>query len=134
MKKVILSKYPHRQLHQKNGTPYASSAALTEILGFETMHIHHEILEAGQCSSAPHAHSHKREAFYVLSGELRARAEHQELALHPGEMILFEPGETHQLSNPGPKTALYFIFAQQHPQDLVTFASAPHTAPKTSPH
>lgn len=122
MKIIKPYQQPHRQLQSsKTGLLYSTSLSLSEALGFEKMSIYHEFLEPQHFSSAQHTHSHKREAFYLLSGHLLAHYDGLVESLSAGEMILFEPGEKHQLLNPGPKSAEYLIFAEIFEQDTVHF-------------
>lgn len=50
---------------------------------------------------AAHYHEDMQEIFIILSGETRIRAGDQEAMLRPGDAVLLEPREVHQMWNDG---------------------------------
>ena len=58
----------------------------------------HIIIPAG-CSSSPHYHPVAEETYYILSGEGRMVVDGEELRLVPGDALLIQPPEKHQIFN-----------------------------------
>ena len=46
-----------------------------------------------------HFHTHSRQFFYVLEGELTIEIDHRELTLHAGQGIEVAPAQRHQVMN-----------------------------------
>ena len=57
--------------------------------------------QAGDKPRGPHLHREFEECIYVLSGEGRSLAESGEMAIKPGDVVLFPPGEKHMTRNTG---------------------------------
>jgi quercetin dioxygenase-like cupin family protein len=51
------------------------------------------------CQIRDHYHKASREFYYVLSGECAIAVNDVERVLHPGDMLLTEPGDVHGLRN-----------------------------------
>ena len=58
----------------------------------------HIIIPAGY-SSRPHYHPVAEETYYILSGEGRMVVDGEELRLVPGDALLIQPPEKHQIFN-----------------------------------
>jgi mannose-6-phosphate isomerase-like protein (cupin superfamily) len=43
----------------------------------------------------PHEHAQLTEIYLVATGTARARVEHRDVALEPGDVLVIEPGEAH---------------------------------------
>jgi len=54
-----------------------------------------------QTGGADNRHSADQLGLYVLEGEGRARVADQELTLRPGDLLLIEAGEAHQIAGAG---------------------------------
>lgn len=67
----------------------------------------HVVIPAG-CHSRPHYHPVAEETYYILSGEGRMVVDDKELILVPGDALLIQPPEKHQIFNDG-KSDLEFI-------------------------
>ncbi len=52
-------------------------------------------------SSAPHYHKISQETYYVLEGEGVMTVDGEQHTLHPGQSIVIEPEEVHQIANHG---------------------------------
>jgi mannose-6-phosphate isomerase-like protein (cupin superfamily) len=52
-------------------------------------------------SSTKHHHRVSEESYYVLQGMARMVIDSQSFQLRPGQACLIEPGEQHQIFNPG---------------------------------
>jgi mannose-6-phosphate isomerase-like protein (cupin superfamily) len=63
-----------------------------------TVHIIEELMPQG-AAETPHHHTHARQFFYVLAGELTLIVNHETHTLHPQEGLEIAPGEIHQAIN-----------------------------------
>ncbi len=61
-------------------------------------------------TAAPHAHGDMVEVFFVESGSGVIIVEGERHALEPGTCIAIEPGEVHEVHNPGPDTLVLTYF------------------------
>jgi len=52
-------------------------------------------------ASARHYHKVTEETYYILRGAATMAIDDRTLALGPGDTCLIQPGEVHQISNPG---------------------------------
>ena len=69
--------------------------------GNTTLHsLAHIIIPPGK-SSLNHYHKIGEESYYILSGWGRMVIDHHELILTPAQACLIQPGEWHQIINPG---------------------------------
>jgi mannose-6-phosphate isomerase-like protein (cupin superfamily) len=50
-------------------------------------------------ASSPHFHKFSEESYLILSGEATIKIDDQIFTLKPGEAVLIEPREIHQISN-----------------------------------
>lgn len=76
---------------------------IQEIIGIQSGSIHsHSLaqvtLTPGK-SSAPHFHKESEESYLILSGTASLKIDHVKFKLMPGEAILIEAGEVHQIAN-----------------------------------
>jgi mannose-6-phosphate isomerase-like protein (cupin superfamily) len=59
-------------------------------------------LAPGRSTGGPsNAHAASDQWLYVVSGTGRATIEGESYDLRPGTLVLIEPGETHEIENPG---------------------------------
>ena len=58
----------------------------------------HVVIRAGCCSSV-HYHPIAEETYYILSGEGRMVVDGREMTLRPGDALLIQPPEVHQIFN-----------------------------------
>jgi len=76
---------------------------IQEILGLAagnvSSHSLAEITIRPGCASSPHFHKFSEESYLILSGEATIRIDDQIFTLKPGEAVLIEPREIHQISN-----------------------------------
>ena len=63
-------------------------------------------------SEARHHHTHARQFFYVLSGELTMEIEHHAFTLKSGQGIEVGPGQSHQAINRGPAPLRIVVTSQ----------------------
>lgn len=54
------------------------------------------VLPQGKCSSR-HYHKHSEETYYILKGQARMNVDEREFVLNPGQALLIEAGEMHQI-------------------------------------
>lgn len=59
---------------------------------------------------ANHYHKSSFEFYYVLQGKCRLTTNGQQYMLAPGTMLLIEPGDVHQLHNPGSELFKLLVF------------------------
>ncbi len=69
------------------------------------------VLPPGKRAFPYHAHSAQWEMYYVVSGRGVMRHEAGETPLEPGDALLFEPGEAHQLRNDGEEPLVVHVIA-----------------------
>ncbi len=79
-------------ISKRTGEKFSLSAMLSDIFGFRDVFVHHEIIPAGRRSSSPHAHTHREEMIYVLSGSPDVFLQGEMKTLVPGDFIGFLPG------------------------------------------
>ena len=58
-------------------------------------------------SSLPHFHKESEESYLILSGKALMEIDEKKFELSPGEAVLIEPQEVHQISNPGPGDLIF---------------------------
>jgi uncharacterized cupin superfamily protein len=58
-----------------------------------------------------HSHSAESELYLVVSGRGHVRHKDGITEVEPGDAFLFQPGEAHQLSNPGQEDFVYYVIA-----------------------
>lgn len=58
----------------------------------------HVVIPAG-CCSRPHYHPIAEETYYILTGEGRMLVDGKEMILCPGDALLIQPPEMHQIFN-----------------------------------
>lgn len=70
-------------------------------------------------SSLPHYHQESEESYLILSGRADMEIDSASFTLSPGEGVLIEPQEVHQISNPGPDTLVFLAVCipAWHPED-----------------
>jgi quercetin dioxygenase-like cupin family protein len=57
-----------------------------------------------------HYHRRAHEFYYILQGTCRLTVNGQTRSLAPGDMLLMEPGDVHNLSNPGSAPFRVLVF------------------------
>jgi mannose-6-phosphate isomerase-like protein (cupin superfamily) len=76
---------------------------IQEILGLAagnvSSHSLAEIMIPAGHASSPHFHKFSEESYLILSGEATIKIDDQIFTLKPGEAVLIEPREIHQISN-----------------------------------
>lgn len=70
-----------------------------------------ETLAPGDVSCPFHSHAAQWEMFYILSGQGTVRLASGPVVVGPGDVLVHEPGEAHQISNTGSDDLTYFIIA-----------------------
>jgi mannose-6-phosphate isomerase-like protein (cupin superfamily) len=83
------------------------------LLRTPTLHIIEELMPPGASETAHH-HTHARQFFYVLAGELTLICNHQPVTLRPHEGLEIAPGEIHQAINRG-DTPVRFLVTSNPP-------------------
>jgi mannose-6-phosphate isomerase-like protein (cupin superfamily) len=78
-----------------------------------TLHIIEELMPPA-AAETPHHHTHARQFFYVLAGELTLIVANQAHTIHPHEGLEIAPGEIHQAINRG-STAVRFLVTSNPP-------------------
>ena len=58
-----------------------------------------------------HAHAAESELYLVVSGRGNVRDKNGITKVGPGDAVLFQPGEAHQLSNAGDEDFVYYVIA-----------------------
>jgi len=70
-----------------------------------------EALKPGEVSCPFHSHGAQWEMFYILGGRGTVRLASGPIDVGPGDVLMHEPGEAHQISNTGSEDLTYFIIA-----------------------
>ncbi|MBC8095701.1 MAG: cupin domain-containing protein [Akkermansiaceae bacterium] len=68
-----------------------------------------------------HAHSVQWEMFVVLSGRGQTRTPEGEFEIGPGDCFIHPPGEPHQIFNPGTEDLVFYVIADNLPDDIVEY-------------
>ncbi len=76
------------------------------------------MLEKGQSSDA-HFHKHSEETYLILSGSGRLHLDQHTIHLEPGDAVLIQPNEIHQIFNDNQKTLRFLAICVPawHPDD-----------------
>ena len=74
-------------------------------------------LAPGECGCPFHSHSAQWELFWILSGEATVRVGDERHTLVAGDIVLHPPGETHAITNTGAGELLFYLVADNPPQD-----------------
>lgn len=93
--RVIL---PHQRLWQKNKDYYKKVLLYGPDIKGKIGQIQEVKFKADSMTN-PHYHKVQEEIFYVLSGSAKIIINDRELRTHPGELIICEPNEIHQVIN-----------------------------------
>ena len=80
---------------------FGTGAALGRRLGLKRVAVNYEVLQPGDRSSWPHAHSVEEEFIYILEGEPQIWINGEVYELGPGDCVGFAPGtgDAHCLIN-----------------------------------
>ena len=97
----ITSKAETQPLVSPTGETVCELVGLAAQHGGATQHSLAHIVIAPGGASARHYHKASEETYYLLRGAASMKVDGRTFALHPGETCLIQPGETHQISNPG---------------------------------
>lgn len=66
-------------------------------------------LAAGN-SFQPHYHEDMQEIFVLLSGQVTMKIGDETVSMSPGDTVIIEPAEIHQMTNTTDETAEYLVF------------------------
>ncbi len=72
----------------------------------------------GEAGSPFHSHTNQWELFMILSGQGTVRTAGETLAVGPGDVVLQEPGDPHQLRNCGTEDLVFFLVADNPSTDV----------------
>jgi uncharacterized cupin superfamily protein len=64
-----------------------------------------------------HSHTIEHEFYLILSGVGRVRTQEGEFEVKAGDAFVNQPGEPHNLSNPGPADLIYYVIADNQIAD-----------------
>ena len=78
-------------------------------------------LPAGAQNFPFHAHYNQWELFLFVSGAGEMRTDRETVPLGPGDVMLFAPGEAHQLRNTGSSDLIYYIVADNPTADVIHY-------------
>lgn len=67
--------------------------------------------------SGPHLHRTMAEYFYLLEGELRLRVGNEEIAMAKGDLVVVEPGETHEVLHATSDARILLLMPPEVPGD-----------------
>lgn len=121
-----IDRSPHTQLiSSKSGELFSQSALLTELLSFQKIFVHHEILSPGRRASSPHKHTQQEEMIFVLDGFPTAHLGNQQIKLKPGDFLGFKPGspDLHFIENSTEEEVRFLVICSQQEDDQVLFDS-----------
>lgn len=76
-----------------------------------------ELIKGGVCSW--HFHRHKSNTFYLISGKVLIKTEHNETILEPGNSILVEAPLKHQFEALEDSNLLEIMFVEYAASDIV---------------
>jgi uncharacterized cupin superfamily protein len=107
----------------QSGEKFSLSAVLSSTFGFKDVFVHHEIIPPGRRSSSPHAHTHREEMVYVLSGSPEVFLGGEVKTLAPGDFIGFRPGaeNIHCVTNNTKEDIRLLVIASNPKDDAVIY-------------
>lgn len=114
----------HKELiSTRTGEKFSLSAVLSDAFGFKDVFVHHEIIPPGRRSSSPHAHTHREEMVYVLSGSPEVFLGGAIKTLMPGDCIGFRPGKEniHCVTNNTNEDVRLLVIASNPKDDAVIY-------------
>ena len=90
----------------------------TEILKNNTDSVNFlELVKGGVCSW--HFHRHKNNTFYLISGKVLIKTEHNEIVLEPGNSILVQAPLKHQFEALEDSKMIEVMFVSYDPADII---------------
>jgi uncharacterized cupin superfamily protein len=90
----------HTSLVTREGETLSKSLVLTNLFNFKDLFVHHEILEPGKRASRAHAHSHREEMVFILSGKCEINQGGKTAVLEEGDFVGVLPNsEPYFISN-----------------------------------
>lgn len=114
----------HRELMStSSGELFSKSAVLTDLLGFNDIFVHHEILLPGHKASSPHRHTLREEMAVILTGEPTAYSGNQSFKLKTGDFFGFKPDsmEMHYLVNETSEVVKLLMICSHPAGDLTVY-------------
>ena len=120
MRVFNLKDVQHKEL-SSDREKFSLSAVLTDLIGFEKVFIHHDIIPQGRHSSSPHSHSLKEEMVIVLEGYPTAHLGDIAKKLKPGDFVGFKAGEIHYLENTASVDAHLLVICSKDDKDIITY-------------
>ncbi|MEP7072226.1 MAG: cupin domain-containing protein [Verrucomicrobiota bacterium] len=128
MKKVNLRDLPLREHRSPAGKFQVSNQDISVALGREAsstdLQKRHPFdvalvrIPPGAARCPHHSHSAETEFYLVISGNGEVRDETDARSeVQAGDAFIFQPGEAHQLSNPGHEDFVYYVIADNPPGD-----------------
>lgn len=124
MKILNINDLHHNQLNSaQSGELFSKSAVLSELLSFEKLFVHHEILAPGTRASSPHRHSEQEEMVVVLEGSPVVHLGRQKQTLKPGDCIGFSlhASELHFIENPTQQEVRILVICNRSMNDSVFY-------------
>ena len=116
------SSWSHQLLRsQSSGEEYSSSQVLVDSANSKDFFVHHEIVQPGRSTSAPHFHKTTDEFVYVTKGEISAIEGDKTRVLSEGDCVCFSAasGLKHQLRNTSEFVAEVLIVKRNEKNDVV---------------
>jgi uncharacterized cupin superfamily protein len=82
-------------------------------------------LSPGAANFPFHAHAAQWEMYVFISGSGRIRGPENTITITQGDSVIFKPGESHQILNPGVDDLVYYVISDQPQSDVVTYPDTP---------
>lgn len=116
---------------RSTGEPLGEVLELTRSAALRRFVVYHERLPPGRRASSPHAHSHKEEHVFVLSGSLHVSIDGELYPLTHGDYVNFAAatGIVHYILNNGAEAAEYLMVASIEEDDVVDYAVSKASSP-----
>jgi mannose-6-phosphate isomerase-like protein (cupin superfamily) len=97
--------------HYKWGGPQGTDCDGWHLVKTPELSIIEELMPPGT-SEARHFHTHARQFFFILEGELTLEVEHHDFVLKTGEGLEVSPGQQHQAINHSTQSVRILVTSQ----------------------
>lgn len=122
IKSFNVRKTEHTSLVTPEGETLSNSLVLTNFFNFKDLFVHHEILDPGKRASRAHAHSHREEMIFILSGKCEINQGGIKAVLEEGDFVGVLPNsEPYFISNNFKDEVKFLVICSNPKEDQVFY-------------
>lgn len=122
IKSFNVRKTAHNSLVTPEGEKLSNSLVLTNFFNFKDLFVHHEILDPGKRASRAHAHSHREEMIFILSGKCEINQGGIKAVLEEGDFVGVLPNsEPYFISNNFKDEVKFLVICSNPKEDQVFY-------------